>query len=244
MTELVLREDMAGVAHLTLNRPEKLNALSVELFKELETHADDIAQKTDDIGCVLLKGAGRCFSAGADLTAYAEGLPCPNYQGRVIDKLCDLPQPIIVAVHGYCFTGALELALSADIILASENGRFADTHGKWSMLPQWGLSQRLTRRVGKTKATEMMLTGKTYTAAEALGMDLVNAVFEDDAFDDRAPQFCTEMLNNSWHSLRGYKHLINNTDGMSLNEGLAFEYYNGMGVGLDMGERLAEFGKK
>ncbi len=75
MTEQVLREDKAGVAQLTLNRPEKLNALNIQLFQELEAHTDDIAQKTDEIGCVLVNGAGRCFSAGADLTAYAEKPP-------------------------------------------------------------------------------------------------------------------------------------------------------------------------
>jgi len=75
-------------------------------------------------------------------------------------------------------------------------------------------------------------------------MDLVNAVYPDDAFEASVSEFCAEMLANSWHSLRGYKQLINNTDGMSLNEGLAYEFYNGPGVGPDMEERIAEFLKK
>lgn len=246
MGGLVIREDKDGVAWLTLNRPDKLNALNVALFKELEDHADAIATETDTVGCVVLRGSGRCFSAGHDLGDIAEGekLPRPNFQAKVIEKLCALPQPVITAVHSHCYTGALELALCGDIILASENGKFADTHGKWALQPVWGISQRLPRRVGQSKATEMMLTGKTYTAAEALAMDLVNAVFPDDEFEAGVAAYCAEMLANSWHSLRGYKHLITNTDGMGLEEGLAYEVYNGVGVGPDMQERISGFGKK
>lgn len=246
MTDLVNREDNAGVAWLTLNRPDKLNALNVALFQELEAHADAIAGQTDEIGCVVLRGAGRCFSAGHDLKDISAGekLPRPNFQAKVIEKLCNLPQPVVTAVHSHCYTGALELALCGDLLLASENGRFADTHGKWALQPVWGISQRLPRRVGHSKATEMMLTGKTYTAAEALDMDLVNRVFPDDSFEADVAQFCADMLVNSWHSLRGYKQLMINTDGMSLDEGLAYEVYNGVGVGPDMQERIAGFGKK
>ncbi len=246
MSDVVTREDKDGVAWLTLNRPDKLNALNVPLFKALEDHADAIANQTNEIGCVVLRGAGRCFSAGHDLGDIAEGekLPRPNFQAKVIEKLCALPQPVVTAVHSHCYTGALELALCGDLIVASENGKFADTHGKWALQPVWGISQRLPRRVGKTKATEMMLTGKTYTAAEALAMDLVNAVYPDDEFEACVAKFCADMLANSWHSLRGYKQLITHTDGLSLEEGLAYEVYNSVGVGPDMQKRIAGFGKK
>jgi|TARA_B110000238_G_C16018639_1_gene392174 enoyl-CoA hydratase len=246
MTNLVVREDKDGVAWLTLNRPDKLNALNVPLFQELDAHADAIASQQDEIGCVVLRGAGRCFSAGHDLGDIAEGekLPRPNFQAKVIEKLANLPQPVVTAVHSHCYTGALELALCGDLILASDNGRFADTHGKWALQPIWGISQRLPARVGKSRAAEMMLTGKTYTAAEALEMDLVNAIFPDDEFEAGISKYCADMLENSWHSLRGYKQLMINTDGMSLSEGLAFEVYNGVGTGPDMQERIAGFGKK
>jgi enoyl-CoA hydratase len=246
MSDLVLREDKDGVAWLTLNRPDKLNALNVPLFQELDAHADAIASQQSEIGCVVLRGAGRCFSAGHDLGDIAEGekLPRPNFQAKVIEKLANLPQPVVTAVHSHCYTGALELALCGDLILASENGKFADTHGKWALQPVWGISQRLPARVGKSKAAEMMLTGKTYTAAEALDMDLVNAIFRDDEFEAGIVKYCAELLENSWHSLQGYKQLMINTDGMSLNEGLAYEVYNGVGVGPDMQERIAGFGKK
>lgn len=246
MSGLVLREDKDGVAYLTLNRPEKLNALNVELFQELEAHINNISKQTDVVGCVVLKGAGKCFSAGHDLGDIAGGekLPRPNFQAKVIEALTNLPQPVITAVHSHCYTGALELALGGDIILASENAKFADTHAKWALQPVWGISQRLPRRIGKAKATEMMLSGRTYTSTEALAMDLTNLVFPDDEFEASVHEYCTDMLENSWHSLRGYKHLITNTDGMSLDEGLAFEVYNSVGVGPDMQERIAGFGKK
>lgn len=99
-------------------------------------------------------------------------------------------------------------------------------------------------RLGKSKAVEMMLTGRTYTATEALQMELVNAVFPDDEFEVCVAGFCADMVTNSWHSLRDYKKLMTETDGMSLNEGLAYEIYNGAGRGPDMEERIAGFGNK
>ena len=246
MTDLVLREDINGIAWLTLNRADKMNALSIQLFTELENHLNAIAKQSDEVGCVVLKGAGKCFSAGMDLGEVGKGKPTPrpHFQAKVIEAISQLPQPVVIAVHGHCFTGALELALAGDIILASENALFADTHTKWALQPVWGMSQRLPRRVGRTKATEMMLTGKTYNASEALDMQLVNAVYTDDAFIAGVTRFCEDMIANSWHSLRGYKNLVNKTDGMSLAEGLSYEVFNSAGVGPDMKERLSGFGKK
>ena len=246
MTDLVMREDIDGIAVLTLNRPDKLNALNVALFQNLLDHIKDIAGQADSIGCVVLKGAGRCFSAGHDLGDIAAGekLPRPNFQAKVIEALTELPQPVISAVHGHCYTGALELALAGDLILASEGAKFADTHGKWALQPVWGISQRLPRKIGNAKATEMMLTARTYTGAEALAMGLVVQVYADADFEIEVLAYCRQMLENSWHSLRGYKTLLNATDGMSLGEGLAYEVYNGVGTGPDMDERIAGFGRK
>ena len=246
VTELVLREDRDGIAWLTLNRPDKLNALSIQLFTELKAHVEAIANQQGEVGCVVINGAGKCFSAGMDLGEVAKGKrpSKPYFQAKVVEAITNIPQPVVMAVHGHCFTGALELLLAGDLILASENALFADTHTKWALQPAWGMSQRLPRRVGRTKATEMMLTGKTYTAAEALEMKLVNAVYADEVFIASVTQFCEDMLANSWHSLRGYKNLINKTDGMSLAEGLSYEVYNSAGVGPDMQERVSGFSKK
>jgi enoyl-CoA hydratase len=119
MAGLVLREDRDGLATLTLNRPEKLNSLNVEMFVELRAHVDQIARETDRIGLVVVRGAGKCFSAGHDLADIAKGErpPKPNFQSETIERLADLPQPVISAVHGHCYTGALELALAGDLNL-------------------------------------------------------------------------------------------------------------------------------
>ena len=246
MTQLVLREDVEGVATLTLNRPEKLNALTVGLFHELKAHVDDIRQQTDSVGVVLLEGAGRCFSAGNDLGAIAAGEvpPYPAFQSHIIAELANLPQPVITAVHGHCYTGGLELALAGDIILASENARFGDTHSKFALSPVWGMSQRLPRRIGQPKAKEMMFTSRTIQGREAEAIGLANICYADDAFDGEVKKFCAEVAANSWFSHRANKALMVETEGKDLDEGLAHEIYHGRGRGPDMEERIAAFNKR
>lgn len=246
MNESIIRQDKDGVATLILNRPDKLNALNVEIFAMLEEHIVDLETQTEEIGCVVLRGAGRCFSAGHDLKDIGAGetLPRPNFQAHVIERLSRLPQPVITAVHSHCYTGALELALAGDIILASSNAKFADTHSKWALTPVWGMSQRLPRRVGRPKAGEMMLTARIYSAEEAMQMGLCNYYFPEEEFEVSVDAFCAEMLANSWFSLRENKRLLRDTDGLTLEEGLAHEIYRGAGRGPDMAERIANFGKK
>ena len=246
MTELIKREDANGVATLIINRPDKLNALNVPVFQELDTHIDALEKETETIGCIVLRGSGRCFSAGHDLGDIAAGeqLPRQNFQAHVIEHLATLPLPVITAVHGHCYTCALELALAGDIILASENAKFADTHAKWALTPVWGMSQRLPRRVGRIKAAEMMLTAKTYSGQEAEAMGLCNTCYADDEFDASVQNFCAGMLENSWCSLRANKKLLLDTDGLSLEAGLAHEIYRNEGVGPDMAARIGGFTKK
>jgi enoyl-CoA hydratase len=247
MGELVIREDNNGGATLYLNRPEKLNALNIDLFAALEAHVDAVARQTDTVGLVIVRGAGRCFSAGNDLAAIAAGqpLPRPNFQAQIIEKLANLPQPVISAVHGHCYTGGLELALAGDIIFASESAKFADTHARWSMAPVWGMSQRLPRRIGTYKAREMMFTCKTYSGAEAAAMGLANVCVPDEAFDAELDALASTILANSWFSHRANKKLLVDTDGMTLRAGLAHEVFRGEGRGPDMEERIAGgFGAK
>ncbi len=181
----ITRSDKDGLATLTLNRPDKLNALNTSMFVLLGEHVANIANSIDTVGCVVLRGAGRCFSAGHDLGAIGDGESSEqlNLQATVIEQLANLPQPVISAVHGHCYTGALELALAGDIILASANAKFADTHGRWGLTPIWGMSQRLPRRVGIAKAREMMFTCRNVEADEAVSIGLANACFPNDDFD-------------------------------------------------------------
>jgi enoyl-CoA hydratase len=246
MTDLVLRTDSDGLTTLTLNRPDKLNSLNVEVFEALDAHVDAIAGQTDSVGIVVLRGSGRCFSAGHDLGDIATGekLPRPNFQSHVIEKLASLPQPVITAVHSHCYTGALELALAGDIILASENAKFGDTHAKWALTPVWGLSQRLPRRIGQSKAMEMMITCQTFSGREAEALGLANRCFADAEFEAGVEAFCRAALANSWFSHIANKALITSTDGLPLQAGLAREVYYGSGRGPDMEARIAAFANR
>ena len=246
MSNLVVREDKDGLATLTLNRPDKLNALNVELFSALENHVAQLAHEEKAIGAVIVRGAGRCFSAGHDLADIATGekLPRPNFQADIIERLANLPQVVISAVHGHCYTGALELALAGDIIFAAESAKFADTHAKWALTPIWGLSQRLPRRVGTYKAREMMFTCATYSGAQALAIGLANACVADGVFDDRLEAYARGILTNSWFSHRANKRLLIETDGLPQQVGLAHEVFRSAGRGPDMDERISRFGKR
>src|SRR5690606_8284892 len=117
----------------------------------------------------------------------------------------------------------------ADFIVCGESARFADTHGKWGLVPGWGLSQRLPRRVGQAKALEMMLTCQTYTGAEAATMGLANHCVPDEALDAKVDELAALMLGNSRHSNTENKRLIYNTDGMTLGNGLSHELMRNAG---------------
>lgn len=246
MGETVLRENRDGCAYLTINRPDKLNSLNVAVFQDLMGHVEALERETDAIGVVVLRGAGRCFSAGHDLGDIAAGerLPRANFQSHVIERLACLPQPVISAVHSHCYTGALELALAGDLILASANAKFGDTHAKWALTPVWGLSQRLPRRIGASKAAEMMFTCATYSGAEAEAMGLANKCFPDASFEADVDAFVRTILANSSFSHRANKRLLRETDGLPLPAGLAHEIYNNEGRGPDMQERIAAFTNK
>jgi enoyl-CoA hydratase len=246
MSDVVTRTDKEGLCTLTLNRPNKLNALNVPMFVQLRAHIDQIAKQTETVGCVVLRGAGRAFSAGHDLKDIQSGEapPHPHFQGETVACLSNLPQPVIVAVHGYCYTGALELALAGDLLIASESARFADTHSRWGLTPIWGMSQRLPRRVGAAKAKEMMLTGRVYTGEEAAIMGLANLCVPDGRFDEEVDRVARSVLQNSWVSNRVNKRLLDATDGMSLVDGLRYEIENSPGIAPDAAERIAQFGSR
>ena len=234
---LVLRRDVGAAVTLTLNRPAKKNALSVELFIELETHLATLEQQLDTVGVVIIRGAGGLFSAGADISKPAKS-PRKNFQSSVVERLAHLPQPVIGVVDGICFTGGIELVLAADLVIAAEDARFADTHGKWALTAGWGMSQRLPRRIGVYKAREMSLTGREYTGRQAEAMGLVNMCVPSAELDDAVAALVADVLSQSWFSNREHKKLYLATDGMRLADGLAFEAYRQSGVGPDFAARV------
>ncbi|HKC51302.1 MAG TPA: enoyl-CoA hydratase/isomerase family protein [Myxococcota bacterium] len=246
MPGLVERSDSEGVAVLCLNRPEVLNALSPKLFEELRAHVDRLGAETDTVGCVVLRGAGRSFSAGNDLRAIQAGerARSPHFQAETLDALERLPQPVIAAVQGHCYTGALELVLACDLLIAAESARFADTHGKFGMTPTWGMSQRLPRRIGPLRAKELMFSGRPVTGTEAVALGLANQCVPDAELESRALALGGEIAANSWFTLRAEKTLIREGEPLGLAEALAFERRTSPGAGPDLAERLKGFGKR
>ena len=242
MSEKVLRHDLGGLCTLTLNRPDKLNALDTELFEQLDAHLAALEQQTGTIGCVVLRGAGRGFCAGADLGAVTTTLGL--FKPKVIQRLQSLPQPTVAAVHGVCITGALELALACDFILAEAGARFADTHGKWGLVGSWGISQRLPRRIGAARAKRMMFTARMVGAEEALELGLIDMLAEAGGLDALVTSFTGEVLANSWHTNVETKKLMLETEGMPLAEALAHEQYHYPGFAADFEERVAKFAKR
>lgn len=178
MGDLVLRNDVGAVAVLTLNRPDKLNALSPELFADLAAHLDAIEAAGEAVRCVVIRGAGRSFCAGADAAVLATGFVTadPEFRSRTVQRLGELSRPLVAAVHGHCYTGGLELALTADIIVAADDARFCDTHAKLGIVPRWGLSARLPRRIGLAAAKRLAFTAQVVDAAEALRIGLCDHV--------------------------------------------------------------------
>ncbi|WP_411341618.1 enoyl-CoA hydratase-related protein [Sphingopyxis sp. J-6] len=241
MSELVLREDRDGIATLTLNRPDKRNALNLALWAELDAHVDAIAAAGDAIGAVVLRANGPSFCAGNDLNERGTETPRPHYQGSIVTKLADLPQPLIVAVQGGCFTGGLELALAGDIIVAGESANFADTHGKFGLVPIWGMSQRLPRRVGAWKAREISFTGLPVGGREAARIGLANHCVADADLDATVRTLAEAIAAQSRHSVLAYKRLYREQADLPLAAGLAHEVFNSAGVAPDMAERVAGF---
>ena len=246
MADLVLRSDHEGLATLTLNRPDALNALSPKLFEELRAHVDRIAGATESVGGVVLRGAGRSFSAGNDIRAIQAGEQPPSryFQAETLDAIEALPQPVIAAVQGHCYTGSLELVLACDLLVVAESARLADTHGKWGMSPTWGMSQRLPRRVGLVRAKEIMFTARVISGSEAAAIGLANLCVPDGELEAKTAELAGQILENSWFTLRTDKHLVNRGLQETLAGGLAYERANSPGAGPDTIERLKGFGRK
>ena len=237
----VIRSDTAGLATLTLNRPDKLNALTPKLFVELRSHIDAISQDKN-IHCVVLAGNGRSFCAGHDLPAIAAGEhgPSPDFEAETIDALETLPQPTIARIQGHCLTGGLELALGCDLLVAAESALIGDTHGQWGLAPIWGMSVRLPERVGRAKAKELMFTSRRLRGPAALAIGLVDHCVADDALDAAVASLAAEILQNSAGTNRIDKALLAAGVQRTRNEALRYERTMPFGLPDDMTERMSK----
>jgi enoyl-CoA hydratase/carnithine racemase len=244
MSDLVLREDKDGVAFLTLNRPDKVNALSNAVFEALDIHLKAIARQSAKIGVVVLRGAGGNFSAGYDMAEIVSAVRAhakPHYESDVIEFLAHLPQPTIAVIEGQCCTGALELALACDLIVAAESARFSEVYSRWGLTPIWGLSLRLPRRVGSARAREIMFTCRTYDGRRAEQINLANYCFPNAELEQEVGRLCADILANSWYSNQVCKRVLIETDALPLDEAHGLEIFKNEGLAPDAEQRLKAF---
>lgn len=226
----IILEYQDAIAVITLNRPAALNALTPLMIRELKQAVSEIAQNST-IKVLIVKGAGRAFSAGVDLKALNDGIQGGQFKAadiledgnQLAQTIRSMPQPAIVMVHGHCYTGATELMMFFDLILAADDAKIGDTHTKWGILPKWGMSQRLPRLVGILKAKEMSFTAKPVTGQEAERIGLVNKAVPLQQLEETAFALANDILQNSAQTIAAMKHLYNEGFSRSLEEGLALE---------------------
>ena len=222
---VLLVEEEGGVATLTLNRPDAMNAFSRELRDAIATTFRRL-QAEGEARVVVLTGAGRAFCAGWDLKELSSpdaGDPGETAASDMQDAIADFAGPIIGAVNGHAITGGFELALACDLLIASTEARFADTHARVGILPGWGLSQKLPRLIGAQRAKEISFTGNFIDAATAEAWGLVNRVVAPDELLPAAKKLAADMAGCVPHVLRGYKRLIDEGLRMPLGDALQLE---------------------
>lgn len=226
---IVLVEKADGVATVTMNRPEAMNALSIELRKTLAGTFAALAAD-DEVRAIVLTGAGgRAFTAGLDLKELAStpgALGATNPTSAADDPVLAMeacPKPIVGAVNGVAITGGFEVALACDVLIASTAARFADTHARVGILPGWGLSAKLSRAIGLMRAKELSLTGNFLDAKTAYEWGLVNHVVEPDELLRTAQKLAHDMASIDPATSRTYKKLIDDGDKLSAGEARKLE---------------------
>lgn len=215
----------AGVLLLTLNRPDKLNALSKALLAQLAEHLAIVAVDPQ-VGCVVVTGAGRAFAAGADITDMMERGVASYVDPERLARWASIeafPKPIIAAVNGYALGGGLELALLCDIILASSTARFGTPEISIGSFPGDGGTQRLPRLVGRSFATQMVLTGEMIDAELAERKGLVSEVIAPEQLLPRALELAAIIASKSSAITPYAKRAVRAADEMGLAEGLQLE---------------------
>lgn len=224
----ILYEKKNGVAWITINRPQVMNALDIETRKEMLTALLD-ADADEEVRAVVLTGAGdKAFSAGADLRIFRDMTPKEarryvKLAKQVARTIETLSKPVIAVVKGYAFGGGLELALSCDMIVASEDAKFGQTEINVGLIPGVGGTQRLPRAVGIRKAKEMIYLGQMIDAQEAYRLGLVNRVVPRDKLDEALNEILGLIMSKSPLILRLAKQAVNKSFETDLASGLDYE---------------------
>ena len=219
----------AGVAHIVLDRPAQLNAISPELLRDLEAACATI-EADGDVRAVALTGAGRAFCAGADLRAVEDVASDPDgwrafmdLWHRVFDRIERLPPPVIAGVHGLALAGGLELILVCDLVVADEAARFGDQHANFALVAGGGGSQRLPRLIGARRAKELMLLGGWLDARQARDWGLVNRVVPTGTVEAATLALARDLAERSGAASRTVKLLVDRGLDVDVRTGLALE---------------------
>lgn len=226
--ENVTMEIKDGIATVTINRPKQLNALNVATIKDLSDVFDEI-KKNDEIKGILLTGSGdKAFVAGADIAqmrnfGVREARDFAERGQTTFSKIEDLPKPVIAVVNGYALGGGLELAMSCDIIIASEKARFGQPEVKLGVIPGFGGTQRLVRRVGMHLAKELIFSGEMITAERAAAMNLVNTVYPPAKVMEKATELLRTILANGPIAISMAKSAINGGADQTISIGFLIE---------------------
>lgn len=221
-----------GLVVLTLNRPDAMNALSASLMAEL-TQQIDAAAADASVRVLLLTGAGRAFCAGLDLKEIGAGRSRLGGGERGVadhDPVAALDRfagPVIGAIHGAAVTGGFELALACDVLLASPQARFADTHARIGIAPGWGLSQRLSRAIGPYRAREVSFSGNWVSAEQAAAWGFVNRVVPAEQLMPQARALAADMLGTVPDLLRHYKAVIRDGYDLPFGDAMRLERERG-----------------
>jgi enoyl-CoA hydratase len=216
------------IALIELNRPKELNALNRQLMEELR---DTLLQldKNDQVRVIIITGNEQAFAAGADIKQMADKSAIDMLlidQFSTWDQIRKTKKPIIAAVSGFALGGGCELAMTCDMIIASESARFGQPEIKIGVLPGAGGTQRLTKAIGKAKSMELILTGRFITAEEAHSYGLINKVVPAEMYLYEATQLAKEIAQQSPIAVQLAKEAINRSFETQLDEGLAFERKN------------------
>ena len=225
MAELVLVEREAAVAVVLLNRPQQLNALSDELMDELVSTLREL-DRDEEIRAIVLGGNERAFAAGADIGELAQSSAIDLYYQRRVerwDAIRGLWTPLVAAVSGFCLGGGCELALSCDLIVASETAQFGQPETGLGIIPGAGGTQRLTRTVGKALAMDVILSGRRLSAREALAAGLVARVVAKEAWLDEAKRVARDIAEKGPVATRLAKESVDRAYETTLAAGLEAE---------------------
>lgn len=223
--ETVRYEVRDAIAHITMNRPEARNALSAQSMREL-TESFERAGADPEVRVVILTGAGKAFCAGVDLKEPAvpsSEIVVPGERPAAWRAMEACHRPIIGAINGAAITGGFELALACDVLVASTNARFADTHARVGVIPGAGLSQRLARAIGIYRAKYLSLTGNFLSAEQAYDWGLVSHLVPPEQLEETALAVARDMLSVQPHMLEPYKALIDEGFAQAFGPAMALE---------------------